>query len=205
MEALPGRILGAITALPGEVASVFSYLWSSASHIVSAGASAVVGFFTSLPGRISALAGRMLSAGSALIQAVLNGLRNVGGFVGNLSSAIVGAVKGGINSGIDIINSGINGINAGSGGILSIPDIPHLAAGAILNQPTLALIGEAGPEVVIPLSNSARANQLANESGLSSMLTGAGKKVVNYITVTTPAADPEAVAVAVVANLVRAV
>tara|TARA_R110000744_G_scaffold34976_4_gene81255 strand:- start:5520 stop:7610 length:2091 start_codon:yes stop_codon:yes gene_type:complete len=33
-----------------------------------------------------------------------------------------------------------------------IPDIPYLAAGGIVTQPTLAMVGEAGPEVVIPLS-----------------------------------------------------
>lgn len=34
------------------------------------------------------------------------------------------------------------------------PDIPMLANGGIVNSPTLAMIGEAGPEAVIPLSKS---------------------------------------------------
>ena len=34
----------------------------------------------------------------------------------------------------------------------SMPDIPMLADGGIVTAPTLALIGEAGPEAVIPLS-----------------------------------------------------
>jgi hypothetical protein len=33
-----------------------------------------------------------------------------------------------------------------------IPDIPMLAAGGIVSSPTLAMIGEKGPEAVIPLS-----------------------------------------------------
>jgi hypothetical protein len=33
-----------------------------------------------------------------------------------------------------------------------VPDIPMLAQGGIVNSPTLAMIGEAGPEAVIPLS-----------------------------------------------------
>jgi hypothetical protein len=33
----------------------------------------------------------------------------------------------------------------------SMPDIPMLAAGGIVTGPTLAMIGEAGPEAVIPL------------------------------------------------------
>jgi hypothetical protein len=32
-----------------------------------------------------------------------------------------------------------------------VPDIPMLAAGGIVTGPTLAMIGEAGPEAVIPL------------------------------------------------------
>jgi hypothetical protein len=34
----------------------------------------------------------------------------------------------------------------------SIPDIPMLADGGFVTQPTLAIIGEAGPEAVMPLS-----------------------------------------------------
>ena len=35
-----------------------------------------------------------------------------------------------------------------------VPDIPMLADGGIVTGPTLAMIGEAGPEAVIPLSKS---------------------------------------------------
>jgi hypothetical protein len=38
----------------------------------------------------------------------------------------------------------------GSG--FDVPDIPMLAEGGIVTGPTLAMIGEAGPEAVIPLS-----------------------------------------------------
>ena len=38
-----------------------------------------------------------------------------------------------------------------------VPDIPMLAQGGIVNSPTLALIGEAGPEAVVPLD---RANSM---------------------------------------------
>jgi hypothetical protein len=34
-----------------------------------------------------------------------------------------------------------------------VPNIPMMANGGIVNSPTLALIGEAGPEAVVPLSN----------------------------------------------------
>ena len=63
-----------------------------------------------------------------------------------------------INKGIDKINSIIGGISgawswAGIPSIQKIPHIPQLAAGGIVMSPTLAVVGEAGPEAVIPLSD----------------------------------------------------
>ena len=41
----------------------------------------------------------------------------------------------------------------GKGFSLNIPEIPSLAAGGIVTKPTLALIGENGPEAVVPLGS----------------------------------------------------
>lgn len=54
--------------------------------------------------------------------------------VGRLSFSIPGWVPGVGGKGFDV------------------PDIPALAKGGIVNKPTVALIGEAGPEAVVPLS-----------------------------------------------------
>jgi hypothetical protein len=59
-----------------------------------------------------------------------------------------------------------------------VPDIPMLANGGIVTRPTLALIGESGPEAVIPLN---RRN-------------GAGGVVIN---ITHPLGTPEQIARAV--------
>jgi len=45
-----------------------------------------------------------------------------------------------------------------------------LAAGGIIRRATSAIVGEAGPEVVIPLNDRVRAMQLMLESGLSSLV-----------------------------------
>jgi hypothetical protein len=45
--------------------------------------------------------------------------------------------------------SGINSIIGGVGGLIG--KIPGLADGGIVTGPTLAMIGEAGPEAVVPL------------------------------------------------------
>ena len=55
------------------------------------------------------------------------------------------------------------------------------AEGGIVTNPTQALIGEAGPEVVIPLTKPSRAAQLMQQSGLAGMLTAAATMVQVFI------------------------
>jgi len=47
----------------------------------------------------------------------------------------------------------------------SVPDIPMLAEGGIVTGPTLAMIGEKGPEAVIPLDRMMRGNITVNVAG----------------------------------------
>ena len=49
---------------------------------------------------------------------------------------------------------------------LSVKAAPSLAAGGIVNRPTTALIGEAGPEAVIPLGNSALMQEMKKQNKL---------------------------------------
>ena len=82
---------------------------------------------------------------------------------------MVTGIKGAINSVIGSINGFIRSINSikirvpgvdiplvgrvggFSVGMPNIPEIPTLAKGGIVNRPTLAMLGESGPEAVIPL------------------------------------------------------
>lgn len=59
--------------------------------------------------------------------------------------------------------------------------IKKRAMGTITSGPEVALIGEAGPEVVVPLTNPRRAQELADASGLTGMLGGAGGNTYVYI------------------------
>lgn len=56
-------------------------------------------------------------------------------------------------------------------------NVPQLANGAIINQRTPAIIGEAGPEAVIPISRPARAMQLMEQSGLANLARSGGSAV----------------------------
>lgn len=53
-----------------------------------------------------------------------------------------------------------------------IPDIPRLAAGGIVSSPTLALIGEAGPEAVVPLGKSGGVGQVTHVTISPNVLPG---------------------------------
>jgi hypothetical protein len=78
----------------------------------------------------------------AIYKGLFNGIASIwNSTVGKLSFKIPGWVPGLGGKGFDV------------------PEIPMLAEGGIVNGPTLAMIGEAGPEAVIPLN---RAGALGN-------------------------------------------
>lgn len=97
---------------------------------------------------------------------------DISNFITNIWTTIENTVKTGVNDVISAINGFINALDAihisipaieipgtkiGTPAVnlgFNIPDIPMLADGGIVLGPTLAMIGEAGPEAVIPLSSA---------------------------------------------------
>lgn len=106
---------------------------------------------------------------------------------------LVDVVKRPINTMIDGINALFSGLNklGGLGGkalkalgidfeIKSIPSIPKLARGGIVDSPTIAQVGEAGKEMVVPLENTSFVDKLASALGtavLTAMQTNGGSNV----------------------------
>ena len=98
------------------------------------------------------------------IKTVTSGVWNfIEGIINTIGSGIrgmIGLIKAEINGLISLVNKAIQAIDAihvtlpfGMGTIgFNIPTIPLLAEGGIVTKPTLAMIGEAGTEAVIPLS-----------------------------------------------------
>lgn len=123
----------------------------------------VIGYIKSIPGRIENLGATMLKAGEhfvgKLFDGILAGAQAAHGFVASL----VGSVKDAINSALHLPLS----VNFDKGPIhIHATVIPALAKGGIFNKATLAMIGEAGKEVAIPLTDPSRAAALAQQSGL---------------------------------------
>lgn len=124
--------------------------------------------------------------------------KDVKAIVSNIFDALAETLKSPFRIVIGLINTTIDAINKmkitvpswvpGIGGStygFNLPRVPMLAKGGIVDSPTLAMIGEAGKEAVVPLENTAFVTTLADavksavmeaigNSGGSSGTTGGG-------------------------------
>jgi hypothetical protein len=157
----------AVAAVKTALNSVISWLVSNVGTI-TAWVSKIVNAFKGLDDPVQ--------AGVAAIKSALNGLISwLGGIVakvGSEASRIANAIKAPLNAVIGAWNSiaftvptikipsvKIAGHKIGGGSFggqtFRVPQIPKLAEGGIVTGPTLAMLGEAGREAVIPLDTSA--------------------------------------------------
>jgi hypothetical protein len=74
----------------------------------------------------------------------------------------------------------------------SVPNIPMLAEGGIVNSPTLAMIGEAGPEAVVPLDRyrGGGGDVTINVTGGLATSAEIGESVVNALRAYSRSAGP---------------
>lgn len=104
---------------------------------------------------------------------------------GGIMDGLSAVVKAPLNAVISLINATISGLNKinvsipdwvpGFGGKnfgINIPKIPMLAKGGILDSPTLAMVGEAGKEAVVPLENNTQGLDLLASKLLERMPIG---------------------------------
>jgi len=81
---------------------------------------------------------------------------------------------------------------------LSVPNIPYLAEGGIVKRPTLAMIGERGPEAVVPLNKMGNMGGGVTVNVTGGLATSAeiGQAVVNAIRAYNRSAGPAQIQVA---------
>lgn len=172
-----GEFIVGILAFAGiYIAGFFVGLFAALYGIVLAGVGLVVGIIV---GVFSAL----FELGVSFAEDVIFGGESlIDWFISipeTLADGFVNGFKSVFNSIIDIYNDfaeemvfeipdWVPGIG---GDEWSLPLIPHLAKGGIVNGPTLAMIGEDGPEAVVPL------NRKNNPSGIG--LGGGGATTIN--------------------------
>lgn len=121
---------------------------------------------------------------------IKNVVATVGKTVGNIIVNTFKAVVNGVLSAIEnILNSPINSINGLIGVINEVPGInlgylrtfnlPRLAKGGVISQPTQAIIGEAGKEAVVPLENNMEWLDMLADKLASKIGTSGGSYIIN--------------------------
>lgn len=158
-------IVGALKTLWSNWNEIWGWIKQAASDakdwIVGA-FNDVVAFFEGIPGAIG-------NALSSIYDTITKPFRDAWHEVENIGGGIIDAIAGPIRTAAGIWNRFarfLNGISIPipsvdlgplgeiGGGSINLPHVPtiELARGGIVSAPTLALIGEAGPEAVVPLS-----------------------------------------------------
>ena len=136
-----------VTNALANVATWFGTIFASAYNAVVNAFSNIGGFFSGVWATVKSIfvnAGQMV--GSAVGGAFRSAVNAVLGTIENVVNGFVGMINGVIG----MINK-IPGVSLGSIGYVSLP---RLARGGIVDSPTVAMIGEAGKEVVMPLENT---------------------------------------------------
>ena len=130
-----------------NVASWFEDIFSRAYNAVTNAFSSIGSFFSGVWDTVKSI---FVNAGQMVGDAVGGAFRSaVNAVLGTIENVVNGFV-GMINGVIGMINK-IPGVSLGGIGYVSLP---RLARGGIVDSPTVAMIGEAGKEVVMPLENT---------------------------------------------------
>ena len=110
-------------------------------------------------GIIRTVVAQFLALPRLLLGALRTGLSKIGGALANVGRDLVQKIIDGVKGAVGGIGSAILGAIPGAGAVGNIlggvKKILPFAKGGIVTGPTLGLIGEAGPEAVIPLDRLA--------------------------------------------------
>lgn len=136
-----------VTSVLSNVADWFGNIFGQAYSAVQNAFSSIGSFFSGIWDTVQSI---FVNAGQAVGDAV-------GGAFSGAVNAVLETIEDVVNSFIDMINGVIGIINKLPGvslGYIGNVYLPRLARGGIVDSPTVAMIGEAGKEAVVPLENT---------------------------------------------------
>lgn len=171
------NVLPKLKFLIGIIVEYYKFLWTAVSTVFRWIADRIGGFIqfvqTQVAPRMRAVIGiivghwNMLKGAATSVWNFVTGKWGaLVGFFTNIRDQIVGAFQAISTRIVDAIrpawnlfakfwNDHLGGTTVGFGPwSFDIPKLPFLAAGGIVTRPTLAVIGEAGPEAVLPLGKA---------------------------------------------------
>lgn len=153
VKGIPDRFINNITNLGDKL---FGWAKAGFDMIKDRGGellSGAIEFFTGIPGKLIGALGDAASGAGNFAAKIYNGL------VGFINDKLLDKLRG-------ISAFGIKPF----AGLPILNKLPELADGGIFNEATTAIIGEAGAEVVIPLTKPDRAKELLAQSGLMDLI-----------------------------------
>lgn len=163
------RIIDAVwSGIKTAIGAVVGWFQNTAWPIIKTVAGYIGGYYKTLFGIVKAAWNGIKGAISAVVgwfrDTAWPKIKVVADLIGGIWSGIATAAKSAFNLIASAWNNTVGRLSfsipdwvPGLGGRgWDVPDIPMLAAGGIVTRPTLAMIGEAGPEAVVPLSRGLR-------------------------------------------------
>lgn len=137
------KIKNAFSNIPSWFRSKFQSAWTNIKSVFSNWGSFFSGLWTKIKSKFSSIG---TSLGKSMGSAVKSGM-----------NAVISTIEMTINKGIGLINSAIrlaNKLPVVNVGTLPNISLPRLAKGGVVDEATMALIGEEGSEVVMPLEKN---------------------------------------------------
>ena len=126
---------------------------------------------------VSSKTGASSSAASSLVSAAMGPLNGASGPAGAAGAAagaaFAAALAGAVGAAIGAADARVGAALSAATAWTNSLHIGAFAEGGVVNSPTLALVGEAGPEAVIPLNDPSRAAAIMEQAGLPG-ITGGG-------------------------------
>lgn len=162
-------IEGIFTALIGILLAPFEELWNMVKGVFNGIKTILQGIFTVFKGIFTGDMKTVLNGFKQIFKGVFDSLWSIAKAPLNLIIRGLNALIRGANKIHIDIPSWVPGIGGKTLGF-NIREIPLLGRGAVISQPTQAIIGEAGREAVVPLENNMEwldmlADKLASKIG----------------------------------------
>lgn len=163
------RLKNGISNVFNTIKSIISKVWNTIKSVSTSVWNGIRSAISGIVNGIRSTISNVFNSIKSTITRVWNGIKSA---TSRIWDGIVSAVKAPINTIISFINGMINALNSisiklpkipdwvpgiggkGGGTIgFNIPNVPALATGGVVDEPTLAIVGDAGrgnPEIVAP-------------------------------------------------------
>lgn len=142
-----------LSFMAGTFAGVFQGVFKSIGNIIGDLKNIFGGLIDFITGVLTGNWSRAWKGFVNVFKGIFGGIADI---VKSPLNAVIGLINGAIGS-LNKISISIPSWIPGMGGKnfgVNLPHIPYLAKGGVIDQPTLAMVGEAGKEAVMPLENN---------------------------------------------------